>query len=49
MEKKLTFTIDESLHTRFKLACVRERKDMVEILRACIERYVQTVEKRKSK
>lgn len=34
--KRLTFDIPADLHTRMKLACVREGRDMAEVLRELI-------------
>ena len=42
----LTFTMDDDLHTRFKVACVQEKLDMAEVLRECVERFVEKVEKK---
>ena len=41
--------LPEDLHMRFKLICVRERKDMSEVVRAMIESYVEKAEKKLKK
>ncbi len=41
--------LPDELHKRFKLACVLESKDMSEVVRACIEKYVEQVEKKLKK
>jgi hypothetical protein len=46
---KFNVNLPEDLHKRFKLACVLESKDMTEVVRACIEKFVEQVEKKPKK
>lgn len=46
---KFNVNIPDELHQRFKLACVLQKKDMSEIVRACIERFVEKIEKKLKK
>jgi len=46
---KFNVNLPENLHKRFKLACVQEGKDMTEIVRACILKYVEKIEKKQKK
>jgi predicted HicB family RNase H-like nuclease len=41
--------ITEELHKRFKIACVREGKEMSEVVRKCIEDFVERAEKKLKK
>ncbi len=41
--------IPEELHKRFKIACVHDGKEMSEVVRKCIEDYVERVEKKLKK
>jgi len=43
---KFNVNIPEELHKRFKLACVLESKDMSEVVRACIQNFVERIEKK---
>lgn len=45
--KKLQVNIPEELHTRLKIACTLEGKDMTEVILRLVEEYVGKVEKRK--
>jgi hypothetical protein len=45
--KRFTINISDELHTRFKIACTLEGKDMTSIVLRAIEEYVERVEKRK--
>ncbi len=40
--------ISEDLHTKFKIACTLEGTDMSEVVRKCIEDYVQACRRSKS-
>jgi metal-responsive CopG/Arc/MetJ family transcriptional regulator len=46
---KFNVNLPEDLHKRFKLACVLEGKDMTEIVRTCIQKYVEKAEKKLKK
>jgi metal-responsive CopG/Arc/MetJ family transcriptional regulator len=46
---KFNVNIPEDLHRRFKVACAQEGKDMAEIVRACIQRFVEQIEKKQTK
>jgi len=41
MIKRLNVKLTEAEHKRFKLACVRQGKQMSEVLRELIEQYVK--------
>ncbi len=45
----LQVKMTDELHKRFKLACVHEEKEMSELIRAWIEKYVEQVEKKLKK
>ena len=47
--KNLNVHLSDELHTRLKLACVQEHKDMSEVIRKLIEDYVEKVEKKLKK
>jgi hypothetical protein len=47
--KRFTINIKDELHKRFKIACVQEGKEMTEIVLACIQRFVEKVEKKSKK
>jgi hypothetical protein len=47
--KKLNLLISAELHTRFKVACALEGKDMSDVVRKLIEEYSAKVEKKKEK
>jgi len=44
--KTFNVKIPEELHMRFKIACVRERKEMSEVVRNAIENFVEKAEKK---
>jgi metal-responsive CopG/Arc/MetJ family transcriptional regulator len=46
---KFNVNLPEDLHKRFKLACVQKGKDMTEIVRAAIQKFVEQVEKKQTK
>ncbi len=41
--------IPEELHKRFKIACVHESKEMSEVVRQCIVKFVEQFEKKQKK
>jgi len=45
----LKVRMTDTLHKRFKDACYWERKEMSELVRAWIEKYVRGVEKKPKK
>jgi hypothetical protein len=45
--KRFTMLLPAELHTRFKVVCTLEGKDMTEVIRKFIEGYVEKAEKRK--
>jgi hypothetical protein len=45
--KRLTINISEELHTRLKVLCTLDGKDMTEVVLRLVEDYVTTAEKRK--
>lgn len=45
----LNVKISDELHKRFKIACVHEGKEMSEVVRAWIEKYVEKVEMKQKK
>jgi len=45
--KKLQINIRDELHTRLKIACALEGKDMTTVLLKLVEEYVEKIEKRK--
>ena len=45
--KKLQVNIPDELHTRLKIACTLEGKDMTEVVLKLAGEYVEKVEKRK--
>ncbi len=45
--KRLTMNIPEELHTRLKVICTLEGKDMTEVVLGLVEDYVKEAEKRK--
>ncbi len=45
----LNVKMSDELHKRFKLACVHEEKEMSELVRAWIEKFVEQVEKKLKK
>jgi hypothetical protein len=45
--KRLTMNISEDLHTRLKVICTLDGKDMTETVLKLVEDYVKTAEKRK--
>jgi hypothetical protein len=45
--KRLTMNISEELHTRLKVICTLDGKDMTETVLKLVEDYVKTAEKRK--
>jgi metal-responsive CopG/Arc/MetJ family transcriptional regulator len=47
--KNLNVHLSDELHTRLKLACVQEQKDMSEVIRKLIEEYVGKAEKKRLK
>jgi ribbon-helix-helix protein len=47
--KRLNFNIPDDLHTRLKVACALQQKDMTEILLQVIEEYLKKAEKKQSK
>ena len=42
--KKLQMNIDESLHRRFKIACLKQDKEMTEITTQLIEEWLNKIE-----
>jgi hypothetical protein len=47
--KRFTINIQDELHKRFKLASVHEGKEMTEVVLACIQEFVEKVEKKLKK
>jgi hypothetical protein len=45
--KKLQINISDDLHTRLKIACTLEGKDMTTVLLKLVEEYVEKIGKRK--
>jgi hypothetical protein len=45
--KRFTINISAELHTRFKVICTLEGKEMTEVVLKFIEGYVEKAEKRK--
>lgn len=45
--KKLQMNIPDELHTRLKIACTLEGRDMTSVVLKMVEEYVEKVEKRK--
>ena len=45
--KKLQMNIPDELHTRLKVACTLEGKDMTMVVLKLVEEYVKGIEKRK--
>jgi predicted DNA-binding protein len=45
--KHLTINISEELHTRLKVICTLDGKDMTEVVLKLVEDYVNAAEKRK--
>jgi len=45
--KHFNMKLSDELHKRFKIACALEGKELSEVVRKCIEEYVENVEKRK--
>jgi metal-responsive CopG/Arc/MetJ family transcriptional regulator len=44
--QRLNLHIPEELHKRFKVVCAQEGKEMSELVRAWIEKYVEQIEKK---
>ena len=47
--KHFNMKLSDELHKRFKLACVHEDKELSEVVRKCIEDFVEKVEKKRRK
>jgi metal-responsive CopG/Arc/MetJ family transcriptional regulator len=47
--QRYNVNLPEELHTRFKVVCALERKDMSEVVRKLIEEYVEKAEKKLKK
>lgn len=45
--KRLTVIVPDELHTRLKIACTLEGKDMTSVVTKMVEEYVERVERRK--
>ncbi len=45
--KRLTVNISDDLHTRLKVICTLEGKDMTEVVLGLVEDYIKEAEKRK--
>jgi hypothetical protein len=45
--KRLTINISEDLHTRLKVICTLDGKDMTAVVLKLVEDYVEKAEKRK--
>ena len=46
---KFNVNLPDDLHTRLKVVCAIERKDMSEVVRKLIEEYVEKAEKKQKR
>ncbi len=46
---KFNVNLSDEIHKRFKVACAQEGKDMSEVIRKCIEDWVEKIEKKQKR
>jgi predicted DNA-binding protein len=47
--KHFNMKLPDELHKRFKIACAHEGKEMSEVVRKCVENFVEKAEKKLKK